>query len=129
MVKKSAQDKIDVVRDEMEERAHNFLGAMKNPTMRVGQKRTEHLAHLECERSEFKTDIVIRDVNIDRKDRWSSVESRSTHDEQSSFASIHVQDPRDPDDVVIPPITVEGLPADDVNVMKNPTIRISMDDD
>ena len=82
---------------QMAERVLNFLSALKKPTMRIGEKRAKRKPNPDFVAPEPVQ--VERFEQLDREDRWSRTEYKEG-DYGSGQASIVVQDPQDPDDLV-----------------------------
>ncbi len=84
---------------QMAERALNFLGALRNPTKRIGGKREQRKANPDFVAPERIGES--RFEQLDKEDRWSRTEYRegAYGDQEDGFAYITVQDPRDPDDI------------------------------
>ncbi len=85
---------------QMAERALNFLGALRNPTKRIGGKREQRKANPDFVAPERIGES--RFEQLDKEDRWSRTEYRegAYGDQEDGRVSITVQDPADPDDLV-----------------------------
>ena len=90
---------------QMAERVVNFLGALKSPMRRIGEKRAQRKANPDFVAPEPK--VVERFEQKNREDRWSKT-VYGADDYGDGVAKIRVQDPGDPGDVELDPIHPDG---------------------
>lgn len=90
---------------QMAERVLNFLSALKSPAKKIGEKRAQRKANPDFVAPE--PEHVARFEQKNRADRWSQT-VYGEGDYGSVQAKITVQDPQDPDDIVLDPITPES---------------------
>ena len=91
------------VEHDMGERVENFQKAMKTPTKRIGEKRSQRKPDVSFSPPERA--IMQRFEQLSTEDYWSKTKFPSG--KISSTTRITVQDPNDLDDVALPHITVE----------------------
>ncbi len=106
----SAQSVDKGIARQMVERATNFLSALRKPAKRVGEKRSQRKFNPDFAAPERI--IIERFDQLNKQDRWSRTEFRAPAPQRGSnpatgaHASISVQDPQDPDDLVCAPIPI-----------------------
>jgi len=93
------------VEEEMEKRVESFQGAMKDPSKRIGLKRALRKPNPDGPTLGPVHAPVEKFDQLNKKDRWSTTEF------EGNTAKVTVQDPQDPDDVVLP--TIETPEEDD----------------
>jgi hypothetical protein len=131
MVKEKASYDESTAR-QMAERVINFLGAMKKPTTRIGEKRSQRKPNPDFVAPEAIE--VERFEQRNREDRWSKTVYGGDH--RDGIAKITVQDPMDPDDIVLDPITpddpnkhrVDGLVEREVHPEKISQLQVEDDE-
>jgi hypothetical protein len=90
---------------QMAERVANFRDALNEPDKKVGEKRAQRKAN-----PDFVAPEPIGEARFDQKnreDRWSKT-VYGEGDYGDATAKITVQDPADPDDIVLDPITPDA---------------------
>jgi hypothetical protein len=97
--KGEAEAKRESLEQEMEERVESFQNAMKDPSKRIGSKRARREPNPDGPILGPVHAPVERFEQLNKEDRWSKTEFKG------STARISVQDPCDPEDVVLPTIS------------------------
>jgi len=87
------------VEAEMEKRVESFQGAMKAPSKRIGADRVKRVRNPDGPTLGPVHAPVEKFDQLNKKDRWSTTRFKG------STAKVTVQDPGDPDDVVLPTIS------------------------
>ena len=95
------------VEEEMEKRVESFQNAMKDPTKRIGSNRVKRVRNPDGPTLGPVHAPVEKFDQLNKKDRWSTTEF------EGNTAKVTVQDPQDPDDVVLPTISTGVAPNDD----------------
>jgi hypothetical protein len=97
--KGEAEAKRESVEREMEERVESFQNAMKAPSKRIGAGREQRKPNPDGPTLGPVHPPVERFEQLNKEDRWSKTKF------EGSTARISVQDPCDPEDVVLPTIS------------------------
>jgi len=100
---------------QMAERVANFRDALNDPDKKVGEKRAQRKANPDFVAPEPIE--VERFDQLDKADRWSKTVYGG--DDGDGVAKITVQDPQDPDDIVLDPITPDGPSKHRVDGLKD----------
>jgi len=106
--KGEAEAKRESVEREMEERVESFQSAMKDPSKRIGADRVKRERNPEGPILGPVHEPVERFDQLNKEDRWSKTKFSSENvlgRTNGAHARISVQDPSDPEDVVLPTIS------------------------